>query len=660
MTAKEILLALEEINEEYLEEARPKRRKPALPRLVIAASILLVGATVLTFALLGGKGNDDPIVPTPDDSTGNLIPPADNTPNNPFDDGYGDYSRLMAAINKYKESADDYFWIEDDGVFDEGAIPESPSQGEQGANGGSSTSNNGNIIENTDNQVEGIAEGDLMKMTDKYIFRLGEERNGAAGDKVYYLRIYSVDKENSKLITNYHLPLFDREQSRYRNEDTEMYISADATTLTIIRTHVFRNDQDYVSSAVGVMSLDISDVNNIKEKASVSIDGRYVSSRMVNGRLLLITNQCYYVWEDTDTSNPSDFVPKIYEGDKFHRISPECIYVPEEIESVNYSTLLMLSEGDLGIVDARAFLDYSQKDAYVSKDNIYLIRDYQKCETVDDTTKKYEAMSDISIIGYNENGFTDNGTVTIPGTVKNQYSLDERDGHLRAVTTTTVTEQIGEYWWNRTETTNASLFVINLSDHSIRASVEGFAPEGEKVASVRFEGDKLYVCTAVVVSFTDPVFFFDLSNYDNITYTDTGIIDGYSDSLINYGDGILLGIGREDWYTAKVEIYTELEDGGVLGVDEFKFDGICSTDYKAYLVNRENNLFGFAIRGPLDYHTMKYTRNYYALLTIEGESLSLQIITFDFDINIDRVRAVYLDGYLYLTTDEDLFVEKIN
>lgn len=653
MTEKEILLALEEINEEYLEEARPKRRKPALPRLVIAASLLLVGATVLTFALLGGKGNDDPIVPTPDDSTGNLIPPADDTPNNPFDDGYGDYSRLMAAINKYKESADDYFWNEDDG-FVEGDAPNSPDYGI----GGSSTSNNGNVIENTDNQVEGITEGDLMKMTDKYIFRLGEERNGAGGNKVYYLRIYSVDKENSKLITNYHLPLFDREQSRYRNEDMEMYISADATTLTIIRTYVLRNDQDYVSSAVGVMSLDISDVGNVKEKARVSIDGGYVSSRMVNDRLLLLTNQYYYVWENTDTSNPSDFVPKIYEGDEFHRISPECIYVPEEIGSVNYSTLLMLSEGDLDVVDARAFLDYSEKDAYVSKDNIYLIRDYQKCETVDDTTKKYEALSDISIIGYNENRFTDKGHVTIPGTIKNQYSLDERDGHLRAVTTTTVIKQTGEYWWNRTRTINASLFVINLSDNSIRASVEGFAPDGEEVASVRFEGDKLYVCTAVIRLFSDPVFFFDLSDYDNITYTDTGYIEGFSSSLINLGEGYLLGIGNEDRMTGKVEVYKK--DGEtVVSVDKYLFKGTYSTEYKSYLINREKNLFGLGVwKTVYNEQTFKY-ENSYLLFSFDGEKLHVVEAVALEDLSPSMIRAAIVDGYLYITTTTRLVVEKL-
>ena len=179
MTEKEILLALEEINEEYLEEARPKRRKPIISRIAVAAVALLI-VSVASIVML--RGTPDDTIPN---DTGAVVPPADNLPNNPFDDGYGDYSRLMAAINKYKESADDYFGNEDDGVYDEGVVPESPGQGEQGASGGSSTSNNGNVIENTDNQVAGITESDLMKMTDKYIFRLGEEINVSTVERLY-------------------------------------------------------------------------------------------------------------------------------------------------------------------------------------------------------------------------------------------------------------------------------------------------------------------------------------------------------------------------------------------------------------------------------------------------------------------------------------------
>jgi uncharacterized secreted protein with C-terminal beta-propeller domain len=264
-------------------------------------------------------------------------------------------------------------------------------------------------------------------------------------------------------------------------------------------------------------------------------------------------------------------------------------------------------------------------------------------------------------MNYREDNLSEYKILTVKGTAKDQYSFDELDGHLRVVTTTfrQTTNILGDTV-SSSPNQSASLYVINLESGETVASVENFAPEGEEATAVRFDGDKCYVCTAVVVSFTDPVFFFDLSDYDNITYTDTGIIEGYSDSLINYGDGILLGIGRENWSIAKVEIYVETDEG-VKGVDEYKFQGDYSLVYKSYLVNRENNLFGFAIRDLLDYDTMKYTRNCYALLTIEGESLNLQIIDLGtIDMEVDRVRAVYLDGYLYLTTDEDLFVEKIN
>lgn len=658
---KEFLLSLNGIDEGYLEDARPKvKKKTALPRLVIAASILLVGATVLSFALLGGRGGNDPIVPTPDDSTGTLIPPEDTIPSNPFDDGYGDYSKLMAAINQYKESHEDYYYDMDDGFVDEGDLskPDSPGEGEPGASGNGTTPSNGNVIENTDNQVSGVIEGDLMKMTDKYIFRFGEERNGAGGDKRYYLRIYSVDKENSRLITNYHLPMFNNELSRYRNEEAEIYLSEDAKTLTIIRTYVFKNDQNYTSSAVGVMSFDISDVDNIKEKARVSINGGYISSRMVGGRLLLLTNQYYYVWEDTDTSDHTDFVPEINVGDESYFINPECICIPDNIGSVNYSTLLMLGEDELDVVDVRSFLDYSEKDAYVSKDNIFLIRDYQNCTDGDDGKKNYEAMSDISIIGYNKNGFTDKGQVTIPGTVNNQYSLDERYGHLRVVTTTILREQTGEKWWNRITTTNASLFVINLSDNSIRASVEGFAPDGEEVASVRFEGDKLYVCTAVIRLFSDPVFFFDLSDYDNITYTDTGYIEGFSSSLIDLGEGYLLGIGKEDTVTNKIEVYKK-ENGAVVSVDKYLFKGSYSTEYKSYLINRDQNLFGLGVlKTVYNEQTLKY-ENSYLLFAFDGEKLNVVESVSVVDLNPSMVRAAIVDGYLYITTTESLVVEKL-
>ena len=675
---KELLLALEDVDEGYLEDARPKEKKGSiLSRLVIAASLLLVGATVLTFALLGGKGDDDTIIPSPGDSAGSTTAPEGeepdspeiNTPNHknaPFDDGHGDYSRLLAAIDQYKATRDDSWDNTDDGFMEGGVIPGDGldsilPEGEA----------NGSVIENTDNQVLGIVEGDLMKMTDKFIFRLGEERRGQAGDKDYYLRVYSIEKENSQLIVNYKLPLFDKEETRYRNETLEMYISRDARTLTIVRTHIIRNDENYTSSAVGVLSLDIRDVSDIKELSRFSVEGGYISSRMVDGRLLLLTNQYYYVSDSTDTDDVTDFIPSVYFDDAEHYINMGCIYLPEIINSVSYTTLIMANEGNLEIIDARAFLDYTQKDAYVSRDKIYLPRDYTvELDSSEENLKIRDAMSDITVVSYSKQGFADRGTVTVRGTVKDRYSIDEKDGYLRVVTTTTVTErkseyrwstiteQMYEYWFYNTKT-NASLYIINLFDNSITASVEGFAPDGEEAAAVRFEGNKLYVCTAVIRLFTDPVFFFDLSDYHNITYTDTGYIEGFSSSLIDLGEGFLLGIGRENNTTNKVEIYKK-EGDSVVSVDKYLFGGSYSTEYKSYLIGRDKNLFGlYASRTIYNDATNKY-EGAYLLFMFDGNALQVTTITGVANgESASLIRAATLDGYLYITTPTNMVVKKL-
>jgi uncharacterized secreted protein with C-terminal beta-propeller domain len=426
----------------------------------------------------------------------------------------------------------------------------------------------------------------------------------------------------------------------------EMYLSPDGNTITLLLKY---------RDKVGVISLDVSDVNSIIEKGRVAIGGVHATSRMVDGRLLLVTNFSFDR-NKVDYATPETFVPTINSGNEKRCISLQNLLFPAKVDSTNYSVVVLLDNENLEILGEKALLNFTS-DIYISENNIYISHEY----TDNDRNLYYKDMSDIAIISYGDDGLVMNNVITVPGHTKDQYSFDELDGHLRIVTSTngrTTIENGNNIGFKRTS--SASLYVINLESGETVASVENFAPEGEEATAVRFDGDKCYVCTAVVVSFTDPVFFFDLSDYDNITYTDTGIIEGYSDSLINYGDGILLGIGREHWSIAKVEIYVETDEG-VKGVDEYKFQGDYSLVYKSYLVNRENNLFGFAIRDLLDYDTMKYTRNCYALLTIEGESLNLQIIDLGtIDMEVDRVRAVYLDGYLYITTDEDLFVEKIN
>ena len=158
-----------------------------------------------------------------------------------------------------------------------------------------------------------------------------------------------------------------------------------------------------------------------------------------------------------------------------------------------------------------------------------------------------------------------------------------------------------------------------------------------------------YICTAEVIILTDPVYFFDLRDIHNITYKHTPIIDGYSSSLINFGD-FLLGIGINEERELKVEIYEETADG-VEPIASYELPAFFSEEYKSYYIDRENNLVGIPISLWSD------GKEYYLLLHFDGYELrNMKDLRIDGIMN--AVRADIIDGYLYLL-EETLQVVKL-
>jgi len=281
-----------------------------------------------------------------------------------------------------------------------------------------------------------------------------------------------------------------------------------------------------------------------------------------------------------------------------------------------------MTEKDLSQAGHTAFLGYTDA-LYVSGNNIFTTREYIK-----DCT-----MTEISWVSYGE-ALEYRGSISVAGWVKDQYSMDEYEGILRVVTSTD----------DGGAGRNASLYCIDIESKKVVASVEKFAPEGERAESVRFDGTMAYVCTAEVVTLTDPVYFFDLSDLENITVKDTGTIDGYSSSLVNFGDGFLLGIGFGDTRQLKIEIYAE-NDTGVVSVDTLELEAEFSLDYKSYLIDRENKLIGLGIwswdSGDTQYLLVGFDG--VRLKTLKEEPL---------EGNVHQMRATIIDGWLYLLAKE--------
>jgi len=458
----------------------------------------------------------------------------------------------------------------------------------------------------TDNQVAGVIEADLFKRTDKHIFYLQD----------LTLKAYTIAQEDSAMVGGYALQPW--EQTSGWLNGCEMYLSRDGKTITVMMSG-YGDLEGKKSSFTCVVSLDVSDPANMKEVGRIYITGSYLSSRMVDGKLLVMSEM--YVW-NPDFDKEETFLPQIGTPGNMQSIPAENIICPETVNNVRYTVVTALTEKDLSQAGHTAFLGYTDA-LYVSGNNIFTTREYIK-----DCT-----MTEISWVSYGE-ALEYRGSISVAGWVKDQYSMDEYEGILRVVTSTD----------DGGAGRNASLYCIDIESKKVVASVEKFAPEGERAESVRFDGTMAYVCTAEVVTLTDPVYFFDLSDLENITVKDTGTIDGYSSSLVNFGDGFLLGIGFGDTRQLKIEIYAE-NDTGVVSVDTLELEAEFSLDYKSYLIDRENKLIGLGIwswdSGDTQYLLVGFDG--VRLKTLKEEPL---------EGNVHQMRATIIDGWLYLLAKE--------
>ena len=503
----------------------------------------------------------------------------------------------------------------------------------------------------TDNQVSGIIEADRIKRSDTHIYYLDND----------VLRIYAIDKENTAEVGSY--TLYDGGKSYYRDQ-WEFYLSSDCKTVTVV-TQYYVDANGKTSRYVNLISLDVSDPANIVKKDEFNVTGSYMSSRMTNGNLLLLTQ--FAVSKYTlDFDDESTFLPQINEGNGAYSIPADGIVSPETLSTSRYTVVMKLDADTLDLKGTAAYLSYSE-DVYVSNDHVFLTHVFaEKTENGDGTITR-NSMTEISCLTYGGNSFERKGSVTVRGYVKDQWSMDEYEGVLRVFTTTNATTIRERYDGNGTVSSsilqtatgnsNASLYCIDLSTFEIVASVIDFAPPREEIQSVRFDGATAYVCTSIELS--DPVFFFDLSDLNNVTYKDTGTIDGFSTSLINLGNGYLLGIGRSDsWSDVKIEVYEETESG-VSSVCTYELKSTSYSEaYKSYYVDRQNQLIGLGVISYYNTGKDYTTRNRYILLHFDGYEL-IELLNVPLAGDPANQRGVYIDGYMYLFGESDFRVEKI-
>ena len=653
MNDKNKLNMMDGIDDELIDRANPEniKKKPKKKlhfRYGMIAACLLCAVLAINLAIfLPMALGEDPIADDENDEN-------DDIPEEPQGQTYDSIKKIIESYNGYKN---------DNLTNSMGSAAGTPEMG-----------NDSTYVEVTDNQVQGVIEADIFKRTKSHIFYL-------RGNK---LCAYSINGEDSALVGELQVI------SNYVS-NREMYLSTDGKRAIIIYTAT-----EGYRSVTKIVTVNVENPGQMSLMKSSSFTGSYVGSRYTNGDLLLFTR--FYV---TDTKKEENFIPSVNTGSGYKLLAPNCIVAPNNISSTSYITVSKLKSNGDSYCGSVALLSYDDT-IYVSGESAYVARSIYESKT-DGEYQTYKNKSEIARISYKGDTVSTKGIATVNGTVKDQYCMDEHNGILRVFAT--VTEGYYKTYYNGNSSSSssgsvsggasgsvggsagggtispsigaaepspspsaknsspvitpmayekeserivsASLYCISIDTMKVKASKESFAPQGETVQSARFDGNTAYVCTAIV--FTDPVFVFDLSDLNNITYKDTGDIEGYSHSLIELSDGYLLGIGQVGWTTLKLELYLEAETG-LSSVSKVEIANAYSTStYKAHYINREEMVFGFAYAQ----YGEKTKTVYSVFKIIDGKITTVKEFNIGEKAVFDQCRGVLIDDYFYVLTDAD-------
>jgi uncharacterized secreted protein with C-terminal beta-propeller domain len=244
------------------------------------------------------------------------------------------------------------------------------------------------------------------------------------------------------------------------------------------------------------------------------------------------------------------------------------------------------------------------------------------------------ASTQIVKIGVDGDELDATATGSVPGRPLDQFSLDERDGHLRVATTVQPPRL-----WSEPNSTN-DVYVLD-SNLSVTGEVTGMG-ETERIYSVRFDGDRGYVVTFRRI---DPFHVLDLSDPENPELDGELKLPGFSTYLHPLGDGRVLGIGEEDRkvkavvFDASDPTDPRVEDSTVLP-DRWS---AVEKSHHAFLLDPRHDVF--FLPGSEGGHVYSYDDGLEKVYTVD--------VT-------DPRRAVYVGDHLYVFGSDEVVVVNEN
>ncbi|MCL2045309.1 MAG: beta-propeller domain-containing protein [Oscillospiraceae bacterium] len=532
----------------------------------------------------------------------------------------------------------------------------------------------------TNEQVAGVNEGDVVKTDGKFIYALSPYGK---------LRIVETNGPQLNIASTILIDTYDESTEFYLIGDDRLVIiglkrvynsSLPMPNLDVMENSNLSIDNEsplawYNSRAFTVLHIyDISDRYVPTEIRQISMEGNTISTRVIDDIIYLVTNRkINQISQDRANRSPSIY-PYMYDtliSENYCPLPFDSIYYTPDSNDGSYLLVGALDVYGDDPYEPSAYLGFG-KDLYMSRNAKYVINDGYKY-MLDPVTgaNNRTSITDVMRFGIDGTSINYSGAGFAIGYPLNQYSMDEYNGYFRIATTT---------WFSGSFVT-----VLNVETMETVGCSEALAP-GEEMKSMRFMGDMAYLVTFME---TDPLFTIDLSDPYNPTVLGELKIPGFSQYLHPVGDGLLIGIGRDDeerisrdssgnetvtgfrQVGLKVSLFYVRDPFDPKEIDKISLGwgtAFVSSNPKSLMTDPNRGLYGFLMKNWKDSNFGAF------LINVEDEKLNMVVTLdttfinskysynnhYDYYLYNSYNRLCYIGNYLYLVSERGIIVYDYN
>jgi uncharacterized secreted protein with C-terminal beta-propeller domain len=442
----------------------------------------------------------------------------------------------------------------------------------------------------TNDQVQGVDEPDIVKTDGANLYVVS---TGSSNSTVNILQAYPPTSQAYPPTSQAVL--------------STLTLTGQVQGIEITQGRLMVIDQGYANNTnyIALLLYNTTNLSAPKLIQNVTVAGNYIAARMSQGYLYAIIQQPSYSFNDQ--GNATGVLPSIMVKGHNVAVPPSSVFYTGNSSQISDYTMVVSVSMASGTEATQSVLTGPSSTVFVSTSNIYVVysnyRMFGDADNIPGDVFTGGVLSASVQQGENSTVFRaaySNGAVvvqavgSVPGSVLNQYSMNEYNDYFQVATSRLTTID-----GNGTESDDVYVLNQNMSQVS---ALHNIAP-GENLYAVRFVGDMGYVVTFEQV---DPLFAISFADITHPVILSALQVNGYSDYLQPLFNGsFLLGVGKNTvasstgdfayYLGLKLSLFHVLPNGSSSDVQDYLIgdrgtDSPVLTDPYAFTYDPANNI----------------------------------------------------------------------